>query len=134
MTRPLTVLLAGLALLAAGCSSELKTYPVSGTVNFNGAPVPEGVINFIAADGRVAPDSCRIVNGQFTGQAKAGRKKVEIYAHREKPGQQAIKVMGLRDRESYIPLRYNVKSELNCDVTPAGPNQFTYDLKEDKKK
>src|SRR5262249_13133685 len=125
MTRPTATrtaagLLVALALAPAGCSFEPKTYPVSGTVTFNGQPIPEGVINFIAEDGAIAPDSGRIVNGQYTAQVKAGRKKVEVYAHREKPGQKDVKVMGLRAHEAYIPLKYNVNSELKCEVTPQG--------------
>jgi hypothetical protein len=121
-----------LALVSAGCG--VRTYPVKGTVTFNGQPIPEGTINFLAEDGRIAPDSGRIFNGEYLVQVKAGRKKVEVYAHREVPGQQNIQVMGLRARESYIPLKYNVRSELRCEVTPQGPNEFNFDLKDDKKR
>lgn len=121
------------ALALAGCSG-LKTFPVSGTVTFNGQPVPQGTINFLDPDGLVAPVSGSIVNGEYRVRVGAGRKKVEVYAHREKPGQQDVKVMGLRAREAYIPPRYNALSELNCVVTPEGLNRFHFDLKGDRRR
>jgi hypothetical protein len=130
MSRALP-LLAGLALLTAGCGPKL--YPVTGLVTFNGQPIPQGDINFIAADGEVTPASAKIVDGKYSALVQAGVKKVEVYAHREKPGQKDIQIMGLRAHESYIPLRYNVQSELKCEVTPKGPNQFDFALMDKKK-
>jgi hypothetical protein len=124
MTR--SVLVAALGLLAlAGCSKGPALYPVTGRVTWNGESIPEGTINFIAEDHAVAPDTARIVNGQYDARVRAGRKKIEVYAHREK---KTTAVMGQKARESYIPPKYNALSTMIREVTPAGENRFDFAL------
>ena len=119
-------LMVGLLLLAS-CSQEVKTFPVSGTVSWNGKPIPEGVINFIAEDMAVAPDTGKIVNGKYETRVKAGRKKIEIYAHRAK---KENAVMGQGERENYIPPKFNALSTLIREVKPEGENVFDFALSE----
>lgn len=101
--------------VAVGCSRGPRTYPVSGSVTWNGAPVDEGTINFIAEDLSVAPDSAKIVNGRYDARVKAGIKKVEIFGTRDKRFNEA---MGQMERESYIPSRYNAETTLVREVAP----------------
>lgn len=115
-------------LLAAGCGQKgPATYPVSGTVTFDGQPIPEGRISFIPEGGKAAPDSVPIQNGQFQLRVKAGRHRVEITADR--PTGKIDPVMGMAPRECYIPACYNSQSILTAEVKPDGPNQFPFELK-----
>ena len=125
MTRRVLVLMGLLAL--GGCSKGPTLYPVTGKVTWNGEPIPEGTINFIAEDHAVAPDTARIVNGRYDARVRAGRKKVEVYAHREKKANTA---MGQKEREAYIPPKYNALSTMIREVTPDGENQFDFALTE----
>lgn len=115
------------ALLLAGCGpSGPTTYPVRGTVTFNGQNVLDGYITFSPTDVSQAPDAGPIHDGRFAFRAMAGPKRVEIQASRfvgpENP------IMGLRPREPYIPERYNIESTLEAEVTPNGENEFEFEL------
>ncbi len=115
----------GFLVFAVGCGGDGK-YPVSGTVGWNGDPIPEGSIIFTPVDPSVGPDAGQIENGRFRFRASAGPKKVEIFADRDvgKPDP----VMNVVRREQYIPIRYNEETELTVEVTPQGPNDFQLDL------
>lgn len=116
-----------LAMLGSGCGpSGPETYPVSGTVTFNGARIPEGHIVFSPIDGSVAPDAGEIVNGQFRLRAKAGKKRVEIVADREIGKMDPV--MHTVPRQSYIPVKYNTESILERDIVPDGDNKFVFEL------
>jgi hypothetical protein len=115
------------ALALAGCGrSGPRTYPVSGTVTFNGSPLPDGSIVFMPVDSHVAADAGTIHDGRFTFEAKEGKKRVEIRAVREVG--EVIKEMGVRARQSYVPARYNSETTLSAEVVPKGKNEFTFDL------
>ena len=113
--------------LLAGCSSSPPgTYSVSGTVTFNEKPLPEGNILFSNADGTGVPAAGVIRNGKFRINATPGKKQVAIFATR-KVGE-VDPVMGARQREMYIPKRYNDETMLTAEVTPGGKNRFEFPL------
>ena len=119
-----------LVLLVAGCGpSGPETYPVSGTVTWNGDPLPEGDIVFSPVDGSIAPDAGKIVDGKFEFQAQPGEKRVEIDATRESG--EVDPVMHMAPREAYIPSKYNSESILKATVTAGGDNAFTFELTEE---
>ena len=125
-TRLLTTWLwLGFLIMAVGCDSDGK-YPVSGTVTWNGDPVPEGSIIFTPVDPSVGPDATQIENGRFHLRASEGQKKVEIFADRDIGKRD--RVMNIVRREQYIPTRYNEKTELTVEVTAQGPNDYQLDL------
>src|SRR5262245_48439516 len=124
-------LTAGL-LLCAGCSSEPRSYRVTGTVTFEGQPLPQGDIHFIATDGRWGAEAGKIKAGRYELMAKAGPKRVEITASRALPGG-ARGAGGEVIPEEYIPDEYNAKSELTAEVTANGKNEFDFRLKGPKK-
>jgi len=112
-----------------------ETYPVSGTVTLDGEPLAEGDIHFITKE-TASLDVLPIQGGRFEGQAKAGKRRVEIKAYRtEKPaetsGQPTMPGADQPTRVNYIPARYNTESTLTADVTETGPNQFTFELESD---
>lgn len=122
---PLAVLL-----ILAGCSNEPRTYPVKGTVTWQGAPLPDGHVVLNPDGQNIRPDAGPIVNGTFDFRATEGAKRVEIWANREKPGQEKNKVMGLREKEQYIPKRYNSETTLRLEVKSSGENQYEFVLTE----
>src|SRR5437016_5081016 len=74
--RAQTALLHMVLLLALGCGSG--TCEVTGTVTFDGQPVPHGDIVLNDVEGRLGPDYGKIEDGKFALQAKPGGKRVEI--------------------------------------------------------
>lgn len=113
--------------LAAGCGpSGPATHPVSGTVTFNGEPMPDGYITFIPEDPTVGPEGGPIAGGKFSFRAREGAKKVKIEASR--PVGPVDPVMGQARKEQYIPEKYNRSTTLAEEVTPDGDNHFTFEL------
>lgn len=116
-----------LILLLSGCAgSGPETCTVSGTVTFNGAPVPEGNVIFAPEDGQGVEDAGAIRGGKYRLEVKPGRKKVRIHATR--PTGEVDKLMGMAPRQEYIPPRYNVHTELRAEVKPGGKNEFPFAL------
>jgi hypothetical protein len=132
--------LVALFLVPCACNSSSsphvqETYPVSGSVTLDGEPLADGEINFLTPQEGTL-DIVHITNGKFQGQAKAGSRRVEIKAFREeKPAEQGELSMPGADeptRINYIPSRYNTESTLTAEVTEAGPNEFTFELKSEE--
>lgn len=124
-TLPVTMLLA--AVVGTGCGpSGPKTYPVSGTVTFEGEPLAEGDIVFSPEQGSIAPDAGKIVDGKFEFRAQPGPKRVEIDATRETG--EVDPTMGMAPRESFIPSKYNTETTLEAEVTAGGENEFHFEL------
>lgn len=113
-----------------GCGpSGPETYTATGTVTFDGQPVTEGEIIFRAADGASGSSEEKIVGGSYTLETTPGAKRVEITARRKVEGAPAA-ASGepAMSFESYIPEKYNEKSELTAEVTTSGPNTFNFTL------
>jgi len=124
---------ASFSLLAAflaccGCGhrpAQEKTYPVTGTVMLDDKPMVEGEIFFVSkqkGDFQILP----IKDGSFQGQVKVGKRRVEIRAYRTAKGVMLGPGSSEPSRENYLPKRYNEESTLTADVTPDGPNQFSF--------
>jgi hypothetical protein len=113
------LLVAGVGLALCGCGGS--PVPVSGTVTFEGKPLPEGDIIFTDLEGKVAPDAGKIRDGSYSVAVKPGKKKVEIRASKPialPPGKKGP--MGEGEMwVDYIPARYNTKSELAAEVSSA---------------
>jgi hypothetical protein len=115
--------------LATGCEpAGPKKYPVSGTVTFNGNPLPEGHIVMTPADGKSAPDAATITDGKYFFVGTAGPKKVEISATREDGP--IDPVMGQAPRKQYLAPRFNAETTLEANVTASGPNTFDFQVSE----
>jgi hypothetical protein len=120
------VLLLGLSLAVTGCGGSMRD--VSGTVTFDGAPVPEGHIAFVPEKGG-AGGGGTITDGQYTARVPAGKSKVQITASKKMklpPGQ--VGMYGDKEEvRQYVPEKYNTQTELTADVSSPGPVNF--DLK-----
>src|SRR4051812_34682504 len=116
------------AVLAAGCGGPAGV-PVSGTVSWDGKPMPDGKILFEDEDPKTPPASGDVKGGKYSLRVPPGKKKVRITASREVPGGKVDPVMGGVPRQSYVPARYNSDTTLSADVKAAGNNQFDFPLK-----
>ena len=126
---PVILLLTSLIVATSGCSDgKPPNYPLSGTVTFEGKPVPEGTIMFIASDKRSGNAKTEIVDGKYTLELPAGEKLVKVEASRFIGPED--KSLGVRPRDQYLPDRYNVESKLSMEVKPQ--NENVYDLKMQK--
>ena len=127
MTRSCFALSLLVALVGCG-SSGPADYPVSGTVNWEGKPIPTGYINFYPTDSSgVSPDSGQIIDGKFAFRSKPGPKRIEVRADRELGPPD--KFMGGIPREAYIPAKYNDQTVLKEDVPVGGKADYVFDLK-----
>lgn len=121
-----------------GCAASdgPTKFPVSGTVTFDGQPVPSGDIIFYSTEKELGPDAGMIVDGKFTLQAKAGKKKVQIRASREVPGKTQPHPSGgtMPVTEDYIPARYNTETVLKAEIVSDGLNDLDFSLTSSEKK
>jgi hypothetical protein len=128
--RPAILLVAGLA-LAAGCRPA-NLVRSTGTVRFDGQPVETGAVVFRPVGSGGAPAGGLIRSGSFSLEGPAGRQRVEIRGMRPVDESRLPRTMprfeGMPVHEDYIPSAYNTASTLEVEVSPDGPNVFTFDL------
>ena len=122
-------LLVGLASLV-GCGPDMPAdrpkAEVSGTVTFDGAPLPEGEITFSKVAEGVG-DTLPIKDGKFLGQVSVGDRKVEIRAYRESKA--ATSMYGDDapvSKENYLPAKYHTDSTFKADIPAAGAKDLTF--------
>jgi hypothetical protein len=113
----------------SGCGGGAGKYPVKGAVTFDGTPVKEGRITFLASDAKASNASADIKDGNFSTECEPGTYKVEITASRVVPGKFVTNIEeGKKEKvEMFIPAQYNTKSTLTKEVTK-GKNEFQFDL------
>ena len=119
-----------LLLALAGCGPT--SYSASGTVTFDGEPIPEGHIAFVP-EGSGTGGGGPITNGSYSATVPAGKMKVLITAskmHKLPPGQKGMYGKSEEIR-AYIPSKYNSKTELTVDIT--GRTSRDFDLKSSEK-
>lgn len=122
-------LMAAAAALSAlpGCGSGLPPLvPVSGTVTVNGRPLEDGFLYFKTIETGFL-ERADIKDGKFEGKAHVGSRRVEVYATR--PKRVTIDGKEVDVPDNFIAPAFNTESTLVAEVTPAGPNQFTFDVK-----
>ena len=129
MKTYLSALLLVALTFATGCGGsgrvEPKKVAVTGTVTVDGQPLPDGMVYFkdIAAG---ISDSAEVKNGEFSGQAEAGKRRVEILAYKTEVTQ-----MGDTKTESKVntlPAKYNTDSTLSEEVKADGANSYKFDV------
>jgi hypothetical protein len=121
-------LLAVVCTVLSGCGgghAEAPKFPVTGTVLLDGQPLPDGMIYFKDIANGVA-DSAEIKNGQFTGKAEAGQRRVEIFAYKTQTSDMGGVVS--ETKFNLVPPRFNAQSTLTCDVKADGANSFKFDV------
>jgi hypothetical protein len=113
--------------LLVGCNPgpvERPRVPVSGTVKLDGQPLPDGEIAFIKVSEGIN-DVIPITNGQFSGLASVGDRKVEIRAFREE--RQGVEMYGDQapvSKVNFLPEKWTTNSELTADVASGKTFEF----------
>jgi hypothetical protein len=150
-------LLAKLSALAVaigvvGCGKQDGAPPyanVSGTVTYNGKPLPKGQITF-STDGR-PPTAMDIVDGKFAGQAMVGSNKISVAAYRKaarertlpETAQKQVKAYQAMNKgggggtseqfdptmEDYIPDEWSKASKHIRVVEAGAQNTFQFDIR-----
>lgn len=104
----------------------------TGTVRFDGHPVETGAVVFQPVGSGGTPAGGLIRSGSFSLEGPAGRQRVEIRGTRAVDQSRLPRTMprfeGMPVHEDFIPSVYNTASTLEVEVTPDGPNVFTFDL------
>ena len=114
-------------LFATGCGpSGPVTYPVRGTVTFDGEPVKEGDILFIPDDAALAPEGGKIADGTFQMVSKPGTCQVKITALDINEDTEWIS--GSPIASNFIPAWYNDETTLSVEVEPNSRNDFQFQL------
>ena len=114
-------------LFAGGCNkTPAGKAEVSGTVRWEGQPLPTGGIQFFTSEDELSAGSGQIESGRFKFFSKPGKMRVEILASR--PNANAGTDERIPPYVQYVPERYNAKSELTAEVKLDGKNHFEFSL------
>ncbi|MCO6454582.1 MAG: hypothetical protein J5I93_04620 [Pirellulaceae bacterium] len=134
MSRALACLLLAAACAACGRSGPSR-YAASGSVTLGGQPLDQASIIFEPRGKGGLVVAAPVVNGQFAWTERngpaAGEYDVRVNPHGvdETEARQIVQQNTGRPIESVsVPARYQRPGELTATVTPAGPNQFEFDL------
>ena len=124
----MTILIALAASVTAGCAKPIRPgfAVVNGEVKFDDAAIPTGFIQFEPHDSKLPPESAPITAGRYSGIFRIGPSRVRISASR--PSKKINPDTGEPIEESFIPERYNTKTELSADVVAKQTNTFDFRL------
>ena len=122
----------------SGCGHGGRV-PLEGTVTLDGQPLKEGAIQFNPLPGTPGPTAGgEIVDGKFaiipSGGPFAGKFSVQITSAGP-TGRKVFDPPSKKMIDEYtqcLPARYNRQSQLQTEVTPAGPNRFDFALTSEK--
>lgn len=73
------------ALVLVGCERGLVKHKVTGVVEMDGQPVPEGTLTFRPSDPNLPPEGAPIANGRYTVIIADGAFKVEVFIQKKVP-------------------------------------------------
>jgi hypothetical protein len=95
---------------------------VSGTVSYNGKPVPEGMVRFMpGADSQAPIAGATITDGKYHvdmhGGVPVGSPRVSIEAYRWDKSQPS-RFSDVGARIQYIPKHFNVDTQLTIEIEP----------------
>jgi len=125
--RPNALLVLG-ALFACGCH-EGSGFPeslASGVVQYEGKPLEQGTITFIAKDGATPSAQGEISQGDYQVWVPHGSKRVEI--HSSKWTGKSYEEFGIKEMIQFLPDRYNEKSTLTAEIGPENKVELNFDL------
>jgi hypothetical protein len=131
--RGVPLLLAAVAATLSGCGPSDGRLPISGDVKFQGVPLANGTIQFVAVDGSSMTGG-DVVEGEFAIPAersvKPGTYVVRISSVKEGavPAEEAPgNSLDARNLE-LIPAEWNVGSEEKREIVADGDNRFTFEI------
>ena len=121
----------------AGCGPGDNRQSLTGTVSWQGKPLPRGVITFYPK-GQGSTVGCEIIDGKFLIEmingATLGKYRVEIVAFRP-TGKSEFDIDQNKQvsiEEQYLPKQFNSDSILDAEVVGNKSNTFEFDLKPSK--
>lgn len=120
-----------LSLLGCGSGGGPALYNVKGTVTLDGTPIPKANLLLEDATGETKSYFFDVVNGEFSGEVTAGKKKVNIQASRKSKNKMMPTADGSGTEpaiEQYLPKRYNAATILEAEIKESGDNTLTFDL------
>ena len=125
------------ALAAVGCGGGgPQAGTVTGEVTLDGSPLKDGLIRFVAVDGKSAADAV-ITDGKFTAAVPTGDVTVSISASKvvgkKKKMYDTAESPQVDETVELLPARYNTQTELKLTVKP-GTQAEKYDLRSGKGK
>jgi hypothetical protein len=105
---------------------------VSGSVTYNGKPIPEGTVRFLPPQSSSMPATTAIIkDGAYQasglGGVAVGTYKIEIEAFRQAPEQKASPMVRDIPRVQYLPKRFNADSKMEITIEP-GSTAITKDF------
>jgi hypothetical protein len=102
----------------SGCGSSDGLVQVSGLVTYDGAPIPEGTIQFRALEGDQKAYASPSGDGKYEARVEPGPASVEVRASRIVEGKFDESNPGEKVPvgEMYIPEKYNSRTELKVTV------------------
>ncbi len=121
-----------------GCSERQSEGParshVSGTVTFEGKPVPFGSISFVPFEGSNLPVSgAEIHEGKYdvinNGGVPVGKHRVEINGWEKAPQATGAADVSSVNIKPLIPEKFNTKSELTLTIESSSPISKNFELK-----
>jgi hypothetical protein len=112
--------------LANGCQRANDFVEVTGTITWNGEPIPTGMIVLQPTEPRQPPAGGKIDEGKFVLHSKPGKMRVQVEAVRST--KQRDPQTGTFLGEMYIPARYNRETVLEADITREGKNTIEFAL------
>ena len=134
---PLCVVLL-LVVTSSGCGRDsLKRQAIWGEVTLDGAPLPQGSIEFSPEEGTGVASGALIQNGKYSIAAAQGLPagkygvRVSSAAQEEEVALDEDGLPGARSAPpaELIPAEYSTQSEQVVTVTEAGPNKFDLHIK-----
>ena len=116
-----------LATFGVGCQGQQDVegrFVLSGTVTYDGAPLPSGTIEFFPTDLEKKPAGAEVIDGKFQMDRalgpELGQYQVVILAERpsgrREPADEGSSQM-VEVPEQYIPAVYNSQTKLSVEVT-----------------
>jgi hypothetical protein len=105
---------------------------VSGSVTYNGKPIPDGTVRFLPSQASSIPVTVAIIkDGAYRasglGGVAVGTYKIQIEAFRQAPEQKASPMVRDIPRVQYLPKRFNIDSKLEFTIEP-GSRAITKDF------
>ena len=118
------------ALLVVGGCGDGDVAVVSGAVKVDGAPLKQGFITFVPADGKTATSGGAITDGRYSVKVPVGSMKVSVSASKVVGRKKLYDTPNSPEQDvtqESLPARYNGQTELKLDVK-AGTNPKDWDL------
>lgn len=125
-----TLAVAAIALFGlSGCGSGNGVSPVSGTVTLDGQPLPDALVSFYPAEGRLSTGTTDS-QGHYELDYTADQKGAEVGKHTVKITVATVQGEGgpARAPKEKVPSRYNEDSELTAEVSSGTNSNVNFDL------